>query len=102
MRPPKTLGERIRYLRLKRGMHQNELAKRLGVCKTAVSQWESNQTGPRPEHFKKIQDYLVKTRDNGSNIKERPLRPLLRIGNKRKQIVVFRKALVSNWPKLQP
>ncbi|MFC1522567.1 hypothetical protein ACFL6Y_09175 [Elusimicrobiota bacterium] len=33
-----------------------------------------------------IQDYLVKTRDNGGRIRERELRPLLRIGVKRKQL----------------
>ncbi|MFC1521857.1 helix-turn-helix domain-containing protein [Elusimicrobiota bacterium] len=62
MRPPKTLGERIRYLRLKRGMHQNELARRLSVYKSAVSQWEMDQTRPRTKHAESVAKILKATK----------------------------------------
>ena len=48
---PRTIGERIRYLRMKRGLRQDELAESLGVYKTAVCQWEKGLTRPRPEHI---------------------------------------------------
>jgi transcriptional regulator with XRE-family HTH domain len=39
-----TMGERIRMLRLARGLSQQQLADRLGVTTGAVSQWESSST----------------------------------------------------------
>jgi len=48
---PQTLGERIRLLRMRQGLKQNELARRLRVCKTAVCQYEKGKTKPRPEHM---------------------------------------------------
>ena len=42
----KRLGERIRELRLKAGLSQEELGKLLGVKKAAVSMWERGQNRP--------------------------------------------------------
>ncbi len=39
-----TMGERIRQLRIARGLTQEQLAKRSGVTKSAVSQWEDGST----------------------------------------------------------
>jgi transcriptional regulator with XRE-family HTH domain len=38
------MGERIRQLRVARGMTQAQLAEKCGVTKSAVSQWESGST----------------------------------------------------------
>jgi transcriptional regulator with XRE-family HTH domain len=54
MAAPKTPGERIRFLRLSRGLRQDELAKMLRVCNSAVCQWEKGLTEPRPEHFNRL------------------------------------------------
>ncbi len=54
MSSPRTLGERIRFLRLSQGLKQNELARKLRVCKTAVCQYEKGQTKPRPEHLDRL------------------------------------------------
>lgn len=40
-------GDNIRRLREERGMTQEQLASRLGVTRTAVTQWESGSTHPR-------------------------------------------------------
>lgn len=41
---------RIRYLRKRKGMTQDELAKRLGLNgKSAVCLWESGETSPRAD-----------------------------------------------------
>lgn len=40
-------GDNIRRLREERGMTQEQLASRLGVTRTAVTQWESESTHPR-------------------------------------------------------
>ncbi|HAH05682.1 MAG TPA: hypothetical protein DCM05_04010 [Elusimicrobia bacterium] len=63
MVPPQTLDERIRSLRMKQGLKQNELARRLRVCKTAVCQWEMGQTKPRPEHLERLAGILGVTRN---------------------------------------
>jgi transcriptional regulator with XRE-family HTH domain len=39
-----TMGERIKTLREEKGWSQSELARRVGVERAAVSQWESGQT----------------------------------------------------------
>lgn len=51
---PQTLGEKIRFLRMRKGLRQNELAKALGVYSTAVCQWEKGLTEPRPEHLSRL------------------------------------------------
>lgn len=61
------LADRIRYLRKKQGLSQEELAHRLRVSRQAVSKWESNQTMPdvdklilMGEVFEVTTDYLLK------------------------------------------
>jgi transcriptional regulator with XRE-family HTH domain len=39
-----TMGDRIRTLRMARGLTQEELGERVGVSKVAVSQWETGST----------------------------------------------------------
>ena len=39
-----TMGQRIKALREARGMSQQELGQRVGVSKSAVSQWETDST----------------------------------------------------------
>lgn len=59
MATPRTLGEKIRYLRLRKGLRQNELAKALGVYNTAVCQWEKDLTEPRPAHMGRLSQLLA-------------------------------------------
>lgn len=42
--PMETMGERIRQLRIARGLTQPELGEICGVTKSAVSQWEDGTT----------------------------------------------------------
>lgn len=44
-------GDKIRTLRMKKGLTQTELAKRLYVTPSAVSQWEKNITAPDTERL---------------------------------------------------
>jgi len=52
MAPPRTFGERIRFLRLRRGMKQNELARRLRISKVAVCRYEKDTARPRTKHLR--------------------------------------------------
>lgn len=51
-------GERLRYLRFKKGVKQKVLAKLLGVTPAAVSNWERGTDTPSVENIKKIADYF--------------------------------------------
>ena len=48
------LNHQIRTLRLVRGMSQVELARRLGVTKQSVSNWENDNIQPSIEMLKKL------------------------------------------------
>ena len=54
MEPARTLGETIRFLRMRQGLKQNELARKLRVCKTAVCQYEKGHTKPLAEHLSRL------------------------------------------------
>lgn len=57
-----TLGERIRKRRTALGLSQAELARRVGVKREAVSQWENGASkGLKPENLLKTADVLGTT-----------------------------------------
>jgi transcriptional regulator with XRE-family HTH domain len=45
MTTPHNIGPRIRAERQRRGMTQDELARTIGVSRSAVAQWETGRTG---------------------------------------------------------
>ncbi|PSU44523.1 phage repressor protein [Photobacterium frigidiphilum] len=58
-----SIGERIRELRLKKRLTQKELATRVGVTPTAVSQWEREENEPKGKHLLKLSKELDVTVD---------------------------------------
>ncbi len=58
------LNMRIRELRLARGMNQVELAKKLGVTKQSVSNWENDNIQPSIEMLVKLAKCLSVTTDS--------------------------------------
>lgn len=54
----KALGERIRELRKKRGLTQNQFAEELNVCFQAVSNWERGVAPPELENLLRIAAYF--------------------------------------------
>ena len=46
-------GENFRKLRLEAGLSQKEVAKKLGICQSNISDWENDVS--RPEYEKLIQ-----------------------------------------------
>lgn len=57
------LNHQIRTLRLVRGMSQVELARRLGVTKQSVSNWENDNIQPSIEMLKKLADIFSVSTD---------------------------------------
>lgn len=58
------LSERIRELRIAKSMSQVELAKKLGVTKQSVSNWENDNIQPSIEMLVKISKTLNVSADN--------------------------------------
>ena len=42
-----TFGERLQYLRIERGLTQQELADKIGISTNTISLWECDRTEPR-------------------------------------------------------
>lgn len=58
-----TNGERIKQARLQRGMTQKELAEKLGVSESYVSQYERSVRNPKRDTLQKIAEALETTAD---------------------------------------
>lgn len=52
------LKENLRYYRKRTGMSQEQMAQRLDVVRTTVTQWESGYSRPRVDMLKDIADLL--------------------------------------------
>ena len=57
------LSEKLREVRLSRGMSQVELAKQLGVTKQSVSNWENDKIQPSVDMLVKIAQCLSVSTD---------------------------------------
>ncbi len=57
------LNQNIRDVRIARGMSQVELAKRLGVSKQSVSNWENDNIQPSVEMLRKLARCLCVSAD---------------------------------------
>jgi transcriptional regulator with XRE-family HTH domain len=52
------VGNRLKELRIRRAMTQNELAEAAGIGKNTVNRIERNHTEPRPPTLRKLADAL--------------------------------------------
>ena len=57
----KAIGERIRLIRLSKGMTLEEFDKLFNTSKGIVSRWENGKGLPRPERLKKLADISGKS-----------------------------------------
>ncbi len=57
------LSDKIKTLRIARGINQIELAKSLGVTKQCVSNWENDNIQPSVEMLIKIASFFMVTTD---------------------------------------
>jgi DNA-binding XRE family transcriptional regulator len=56
--PGRTLGERIKKLRLERGLFQRDLAKMIGVNEMTIVNWEKGRTRPTKRNLERIKIIL--------------------------------------------
>ena len=58
-----TFGERLRELRKEKGLNQIELAKSVGVGKSIISLWETNECEPTLSKLIALSDFFGVTLD---------------------------------------
>jgi len=58
-----TFGERVAYLRKRRGLSQASLGKKLNVGSSTLGMWETNKRKPGPDIIVQIADYFGVTTD---------------------------------------
>jgi repressor LexA len=75
LRGMKELGNRLRILRITRGMTQNDMAKLLGVTRQTWQAWEAGTNTPRHEtliwlanYFQKSIDYLLEGKSSDKTV----------------------------------
>ncbi len=56
--PERTLGDRIRKWRLEQGLFQVDLAKRIGVSKMTIVNWEKGRTKQIKQNFERLEKIL--------------------------------------------
>ena len=59
----KTLGEKLRALRLEKNKTLTEVAEAIGVNKSAVSFWELDKNEPKASYIKKLAAYYEVSTD---------------------------------------
>ena len=53
-----SLGERIKALRRRAGLSQEQVAEQVGVSRQAVAKWEAGQSAPSTENLRKLAQVL--------------------------------------------
>lgn len=67
------IGDRIRYLRARAGLTQDELAKRLDVARATVASWEINKRTPDAEALKSLASVFDVTVDYLLELEEKDM-----------------------------
>ena len=66
-----TLNENIKQLRLARNLSQVDLAKKLGVTKQSISNWENNNIQPSIDMLIRLSNYFSVSTDYILGLEER-------------------------------
>lgn len=56
--PSKSFGDRIRLLRMQRGLKQKDLADHLNLARSTISNWENDRRLPSLEELRSLADYF--------------------------------------------
>ncbi len=81
------LYERIKNLRVQVGLSQSELAKRLGVTKSAVNSWESGTNSPSLNYIIKMSQIFSVSTDYLLGVNERLTVDITDLDDNQKQAV---------------
>jgi len=82
------IADRIRYLREKNGMTQTDLAKRLGISRSAVNSWEMSLSAPSIANIVEMMQIFHVTADYLLSTSERILVDITDLSDKEKTIIL--------------
>ncbi len=83
------LYEKIKNLRVNSGMNQVQLAKRLGVTKSAVNSWETGTNSPSLLYIIKLSQIFGVSTDYLLGVNERLTVDITALDESQKQAVIF-------------
>ena len=83
------LYEKIKNLRVNSGMNQVQLAKRLGITKSAVNSWETGINSPSLSYIIKLAQIFGVSTDYLLGVNERLTVDITSLDEEQKQAVIF-------------
>lgn len=83
------LYDKIKNLRVNSGMNQVQLAKRLGVTKSAVNSWETGTNSPSLSYIIKLAQIFGVSTDYLLGVNERLTVDITTLDEEQKQAVIF-------------
>ena len=83
------LYEKIKNLRVNSGMDQVQLAKRLGITKSAVNSWETGTNSPSLSYIIKLAHIFGVSTDYLLGVNERLTVDITSLDEEQKQAVIF-------------
>ena len=83
------LYEKIKNLRVNSGMKQVQLAKRLGITKSAVNSWETGTNSPSLSYIIKLAQIFGVSTDYLLGVNERLTVDITSLDEEQKQAVIF-------------
>ncbi len=82
------IADRIRYLREKNGMTQTDLAKQLGISRSAVNSWEMSLSSPSVANIVEIARIFNVSADYILSSSDKLLIDISEISNEQKEIII--------------
>ena len=82
------VAEKIRYFRDKLGLTQTDLAKRLGISRSAVNAWEMSLSSPSLANIVEMARIFHVTVDSLLNSTERQLVDISHLSNEEQELVL--------------
>ena len=83
-----TIAERIRYFRDKLGLTQTDLAKRLGISRSAVNAWEMSLSSPSLANMVEMSRIFHTTVDSLLGTDDRLLVDVTTLSNEKRELVL--------------
>ena len=83
-----SIADKIRYLRDKSGMTQTDLAKRLGISRSAVNSWEMSLSSPSLVNIVEMTQIFHVNADYLLSMSSRLLVDISALGNDEREIIL--------------